>query len=99
MVYATSIMLPIYMPGDLRNPIIGEAGKKEAPHRGEAGRDGRICARGEGLKPRPARQRPPDMEGSRRAAIPFAQRCCVQHLRRGSQRLGLIHGELLFGRH
>ena len=79
MVYATSVMLPIYMPGDLRNPIIGEAGKKEAPGNG-AGRE--ELRTGEGLKPRPARQRPPDMEGSRRAAIPFAQRCCVQQLRR-----------------
>ena len=69
MVYATSVMLPIYMPGDLRNPIIGEAGKKEAPHRGEAGRDGRICARGEGLKPRPARQR--RQIGKVRAGLPY----------------------------
>jgi hypothetical protein len=69
--------------------------QKRNPAQREAGRDEKNCA----LKPRPARQRPPDMEGSRRAAIPFAQRCCVQHLRRGSQRLGLIHGELLFGCH
>jgi hypothetical protein len=48
MVYATSVMLPIYVPGDLRNPIIGEAGKKEAPHRGKRGGTRRIAHGGRG---------------------------------------------------
>jgi hypothetical protein len=98
MVYVPSVMLLIYVPAisDTRSSA-RQAKKKPRTEGSGAGRE--ELRTGEGLKPRPARQRPPDMEGSRRAAIPFAQRCCVQHLRRGSQRLGLIHGELSFGCH
>jgi hypothetical protein len=69
MVYATSVMLPIYVPAISETRSSARQAKKK-PRTDGSGAGREELRTGEGLKPRPARQRPPDMEGSRRAAIP-----------------------------